>query len=135
MDGRAEALPSIGPKFDLAGVDRLGLLVCHVPMIRASLGRGKRTRKPLPASLSCSLPHERGSEIMFGHGKCPKCEKEVMQADMESITVGDTFSGPFFRGVSICCPQCKTILGVIADPASMASDIASQIERNIREKR
>ena len=72
---------------------------------------------------------------MMGHGKCPKCDAPVSHCDLDQVIVGDKFSGPFFHGVSACCPACKTVLGVSVDPAALAADIAQQVFRRIQGKK
>lgn len=66
---------------------------------------------------------------MFGHGKCPRCEAAINRCDLDQIVIGNQVTGPFFHGVSACCPQCKTVLGVSIDPASLAADVAQQVTR------
>jgi len=64
---------------------------------------------------------------MFGHGKCPKCEMPVDHADAEAISVGDRMYGPLYRGISIVCPHCQTILSVAFDPISQKVDIVGDV--------
>lgn len=74
------------------------------------------------------------SETMFGHGKCPNCKQPVANPSMDQITVGDGFAGPKFNAVAICCanPQCQIVLSIVADPSSLAADIAHRVGREIR---
>jgi hypothetical protein len=53
---------------------------------------------------------------------------------MKAVTVGDQLAGPFFHGVAICCanPQCHKVLSVVADPSSLAADIARRVAKEIR---
>jgi phage FluMu protein Com len=55
-------------------------------------------------------------------GKCPKCEKTLHKTDFESIIIGNQAFGPFYNGISILCPHCKTILGTAIDPVSIKDD-------------
>lgn len=71
---------------------------------------------------------------MFGYGKCPKCDQPISHCDVGKIVVGDQFAGPFFHGVTMCCPRCKTVLGVSVDPSSLVADIVAQVTRKIQAK-
>jgi hypothetical protein len=64
---------------------------------------------------------------LLGHGFCPKCEKPVTHCASDEIDVGDRLIGLSFRGVAMCCPHCRTVLGVAADPQIMVNDIASRL--------
>jgi phage FluMu protein Com len=59
---------------------------------------------------------------MVNVGKCPKCENVPHKTDFERITIGDRAYGPFYNGLSILCPHCKTILGISIDPMSIRAD-------------
>ena len=71
---------------------------------------------------------------MLGYGKCPHCGQPVSRCEMQKVTIGDQFAGPFFHGVAVCCanPQCQRVLSVIADPSSLAADVAHRVAREIR---
>ena len=73
---------------------------------------------------------------MYGHGKCPKCGEPVSRCDLDKVIVGDSFGGPFFHGVAICCanPQCHSVLSVSVDPTSLAADIVDRVVRKIQGK-
>jgi hypothetical protein len=73
--------------------------------------------------------------MMMGHGICPKCEKPVAHCDLQKTVIGSQAFGPFFHGVAACCPHCKTILGVMPDPASVVADIVHEVGRKIAEKK
>ena len=64
---------------------------------------------------------------MFRHGKCPKCEKDIDHADVDDITAGNKFPGPKYRGVSLVCPNYKTILGVSIDPMALKAETVREI--------
>ena len=74
---------------------------------------------------------------MFGHGKCPTCGESVSRCDLDAIIVGNQVSGPFFHGVSMCCPnaKCHAVLGVSIDPSAFAVDVARQVTRQIQGKK
>ncbi len=69
---------------------------------------------------------------MIGHGKCPKCQDTVIRCDLDQIIVGNKGIGPFFHGVSMCCPRCGTVLGVSVDPSSLVADIVDQVAKRIQ---
>ena len=64
---------------------------------------------------------------MLGHGNCPKCEKPVTHCALNEIGVSDAPIGASFHGVAMCCPHCRTVLGVTADPQILVNDIASRL--------
>lgn len=64
---------------------------------------------------------------MLGHGNCPKCEKPVTHCALDEIGVSDKLIGSSFHGVAMCCPHCRTVLGVTADPEIMINDIACRV--------
>jgi hypothetical protein len=59
-------------------------------------------------------------------GKCPKCEKLVIRAVLDGIDLGQ-IAGPTYRGFTILCPHCKTILGTGFDPIALKADVVQQI--------
>ena len=70
--------------------------------------------------------------ITLPHGKCPKCAETVAQCTYYPVVIGDKAFGPFFHGISMCCSKCKTVLGVSADPVSMAQDVADLVVAKIQ---
>jgi hypothetical protein len=73
---------------------------------------------------------------MLGHGKCPnpKCNQPIGNFELDPVKIGNSISGPFFHGISICCPFCQTILGVSFDPVSVGADIAQRVAKRIQGK-
>ena len=69
---------------------------------------------------------EEGNNLL-GHGNCPKCEKPVTHCALDEIGVSDAPIGASFHGVAMCCPHCRTVLGVTADPEILINDIAYRI--------
>jgi hypothetical protein len=92
--------------------------------------RSGMTFAACPASLWLRL--QTGSEAMFGHGKCPQCQQQVTQGDLHQLPVGNHHEGQVLQGMSICCPKCHTVLGVMADPAAMVADIVAQVTAALR---
>jgi len=71
---------------------------------------------------------------MIKRGKCPKCEKVPQKTDIETIIIGDQVLGPFYGGVSILCPHCKTILGISIDPISIKEDVVREVLKGLGAK-
>jgi hypothetical protein len=67
------------------------------------------------------------------HAKCPKCDSQLTRCDMDQIVIGNQLSGPFLHGVVAMCPhlQCRAVLGVFADPASLAADVADLVKKTL----
>jgi hypothetical protein len=64
---------------------------------------------------------------LVNHGYCPKCERPVTHCALDEIEVGDRLIGSSFHGIAMCCPHCRTVLGVSADPDILVNDIASRL--------
>ena len=64
---------------------------------------------------------------LLGHGYCSKCEKPVTHCATDEIEIGDRMTGSHFHGVAMCCPHCRTVLGVSPDPEIMVNDIAARL--------
>ena len=64
---------------------------------------------------------------MLGRGNCPKCEKPVTHCALDEIGVSDKLIGASFHGIAMCCPHCRTVLGVTADPEILINDIACRV--------
>lgn len=71
---------------------------------------------------------------MFATGKCPNpaCAQTLSRADMEKIIIGDKTFGPFYNAISALCPNCRTIVGVTIDPASLGADIVAGVLKGLR---
>lgn len=54
-------------------------------------------------------------------GNCPKCNKAVMDVEIEAITASN-FRGREFHGVAYVCRSCRAILSVGIDPVAVAND-------------
>lgn len=66
---------------------------------------------------------------MINTGKCPKCEKILQNAHIETLNLKEGVSGPSWRGVSICCPWCKTILSVSIDPLALKDEMVKDVKK------
>lgn len=70
---------------------------------------------------------------MLGYGNCPKCEKPVTHCARDEILIGDRLLGAHFHGIAMCCPHCRTVLGVAPDPDILINDIASRVLHKLQE--
>ncbi len=64
---------------------------------------------------------------MVASGKCPKCEKIVVHANLDHITMGNQLTGPMHHALSAVCPHCKNILGVTIDPFTVRNEIVERV--------
>lgn len=64
------------------------------------------------------------------HGKCPKCEKVLSYATFSTPDIKQA-GGQSWKGVSINCPFCHTILSIAIDPIAIKSDIVSSIRKTL----
>lgn len=63
---------------------------------------------------------------MFNTGKCPNCGKVITHVILEDMSIHHNFA-PKWRGVSLVCPQCNTILSVSFDPIAIKTDTVREI--------
>lgn len=73
---------------------------------------------------------------MIPTGKCPKCGQTIggeiiSNSKVEHITVGSSAFGPVYRGVSIVCTGCSSVLGISIDPVAIKEDIINGILKNL----
>lgn len=66
---------------------------------------------------------------MIARGKCPKCDAVVRTAQFEEIDISQSpgISGPTYRGFTILCPNCQTVLGAGFDPIAIKADAVSEV--------
>ena len=64
-------------------------------------------------------------------GKCPKCEKLVMNVTISDVTAQVPF-GRSWRAVSYNCQSCQTVLGVEIDPIAVKTDIVNDLFKKLR---
>ena len=62
--------------------------------------------------------------------KCPHCGQQITSVDLEGTTIGNKVFGPLMAGRLAVCPnlQCRKVLGVIADPAAIAAEVAKVLQ-------
>ena len=68
-------------------------------------------------------------------GQCPNCRHHIDRCDLEKIVIGDLTKGPILHGISACCPACKTVLGVCADPDVLTTSIVREVVRRVRQRK
>jgi len=61
--------------------------------------------------------------------KCPKCEKILQNANIETMNLKEGMNQRSWKGVSISCPWCKTILSVSFDPLALKADTVNEIKK------
>jgi endogenous inhibitor of DNA gyrase (YacG/DUF329 family) len=61
-------------------------------------------------------------------GKCPKCEKPVMQVAIADVPARAFMGRTEWKGISFNCPMCQTILGVQIDPIAIKTDILNELK-------
>lgn len=71
---------------------------------------------------------------MSGHGKCSKCDKEVIRCELDPMVIEDQRPGLYFRGAIVCCPHCTTILGISTAMLRMADHIVQEVTKLIQER-
>jgi hypothetical protein len=62
------------------------------------------------------------------HGKCPKCEKQIITASYSTPDI-TRLGGQSWKGVSINCPHCQTVLSISIDPIAIKSDIVASVKK------
>lgn len=65
-------------------------------------------------------------------GKCPKCEKLVMNANISAIESKVPFGDTAWKSVAFTCPFCQTILGMQIDPIAIKTDIIKELMSKLR---
>ncbi len=71
-------------------------------------------------------------------GKCPKCNEVVHRAKLDFIELGDplrALTGTTYRGYTILCQKCDTILGAGFDPLAIQADTVAQILKGLGVKK
>jgi hypothetical protein len=63
---------------------------------------------------------------LSAYGKCPKCEKPVTHCTFDDVGVDYRLMGSH-RGLALCCPHCRTVLGVSPDPDVLVGDVAYRL--------
>jgi len=61
-------------------------------------------------------------------GQCPVCEQPVMHIEGAEVKISVGQSS--YRGLSYTCPECRSILSVGIDPASLTADIVAALKKS-----
>lgn len=68
----------------------------------------------------------------MGPGKCPKCEHLVTKAVIHGLDAGVPF-GPTWKGISLNCPSCNTVLSIQIDPIAIKADIIAGLLKALKQ--
>jgi hypothetical protein len=63
--------------------------------------------------------------------KCPKCEDTVMALTINGVG-GSVFFGKTWNCITLCCPNCDTVLGAQIDPIAIKSDTLTELVALLR---
>lgn len=70
---------------------------------------------------------------IFPTGICPSCKTNVNHLALERVEISEGIGGPKWRGASLLCPSCRTVLGATFDPLALQEDMATSIVRKLRQ--
>ncbi len=62
------------------------------------------------------------------NGKCPKCEKVLTYATFSTPDIKE-LGGSSWKGISINCPYCYTVLSMAIDPIALKADIINGVKK------
>ncbi len=62
--------------------------------------------------------------MLYGDGKCPKCEKDVTHLEIKDTHWGESVSGPKYPTILGCCPHCKTVITASISPDFLTDQVA-----------
>ena len=68
-------------------------------------------------------------------GKCPKCDKPLSYVEAEKIAVRQSSEHIQWKGVSLICPSCSSILSVSIEPAELKAlnvEAVAEIQTYVR---
>lgn len=67
-------------------------------------------------------------------GKCPNpsCQKMISHISLQPIDIRMDFGGTAWKGVSMQCPYCRTIISVGIDPIAVKTDTVNEILKALR---
>jgi hypothetical protein len=69
---------------------------------------------------------------MFHSGKCPECKTTVGNLAVEEVTASAGIGSTQWRGLTLLCLSCRTVLGASLDPVALQTDLANSIARKLR---
>ena len=64
-------------------------------------------------------------------GKCPKCSSRVDRLAIERVDITEKHT-PEWRGISLVCPNCSTILGAAIDPVDLKNFVVEEVVHKLR---
>ena len=64
-------------------------------------------------------------------GKCPECKATVTYVRIEAIDVRQGFQSKW-KGISLICGDCSTVLGVSIDPIAIRTDVVNAVVRRLK---
>jgi len=64
-------------------------------------------------------------------GKCPKCEKIVSRLGIERVDITEKHT-PEWRGITLLCPSCSTVLGAAIDPIDLKNFVVEEVVHKLR---
>ena len=67
-------------------------------------------------------------------GICPSCKGLVTQARCEGLDV-NVPGGVSWKGISLQCPHCNTVLSVSIDPIAIKADIVADLLKSLQKNR
>ena len=62
--------------------------------------------------------------------KCPHCEDEITQLNIQVVTLSDETWGSW-RGLSYLCPACQSVLSAGFDPVALESDLVKAVVKGV----
>lgn len=100
-------------------------LMDHAGIVRRFSAAGiSKPGTPAPRANRVGLPTTGDSRM---NGKCPKCEQIITNVNLEHGPIGNAVTGPLVPGYVAICPRCRTVLGVMPDPASIVRQVVEKI--------
>lgn len=64
-------------------------------------------------------------------GKCPKCAATVVRLAIERVDITEK-NTPEWRGISLVCPNCSTVLGAAIDPVDLKNFVVEEVVHKLR---
>jgi hypothetical protein len=69
--------------------------------------------------------------VSMNIGKCPKCAATVARLAIERIDITEKHT-PEWRGISLVCPSCSTVLGAAIDPVDLKNFVVEEVVHKLR---
>lgn len=67
-------------------------------------------------------------------GKCPNpdCQKVIPYVVLQGVDIKLEFGGTVWKGVSMQCPSCRTVLSTGIDPIAVKTDLVAELVKLLR---